>query len=290
MLACNETVDLNTLRYPLMASTKMDGCRAIITPDGARTRSMKPISNRYMQKVLSTLPHGLDGEVGVIGADGAVNFRATTKAFSTESGEPAFIFHVFDNYLHPAPFLDRWVGLAEFGDLLPDWVEIVAQVSVDNADDVRRMFTKVVADGHEGLILRRADAAYKFGRSTLTEHGMLKVKPWLDDEAVIIGMVQEYENTNEAVKDERGFAKRSSAKSGKVPKDSMGTLVVQSPKWESAFEIGTGFTAEDRASFWRDRDAITGKIVKFKYIGVGGYDVPRSCVFLGFRAVEDMEF
>ena len=279
--------DLESLPYPLLASTKMDGCRSIVTPDGARTRSMKTIPNRHMQRLISSLPHGLDGEIGVIGNDGAVNFRATSKAFMTEEGESPFVFHVFDNYLTPGPFLTRWGNLP---DMSLDWVKIVNQREVYSPEDVRMQFSLALSEGHEGLILRRGDAAYKFGKSTLKEAGLLKVKPWQDDEAVVVGMVQEFENTNEAVKDERGLSKRSSAKSGKVPKNSMGTLIVRSPKWPSEFEIGTGFNAEERALFWKDRDFFIGKIAKFKYIMVGGYDVPRSCVFLGFRPLEDTEF
>lgn len=284
-----EAEDLDALPYPLVASVKMDGIRALITPEGPRTRSMKPIPNAHIAKFLTALPHGLDGEIGIIGENGAVDFRSTTSAVMSRDGKPNFKFFVFDNYLVQGSFHHRWLHCVGVEEFLPLWVEVVAQVSVGNADDVRRMFGKALAGGHEGLILRCPAAPYKFNRSTLKEAGMLKVKPWADAEAAIIGVVEECENTNEAKLDERGFTKRSSAKDGKVGKGRMGTLIVRNlTLWPNEFEIGTGFTAEERLTMWENRATLIGKLAKFKYINVGGYDVPRSCSFLGIRDVEDL--
>lgn len=291
MLAYSGELDLDKLPYPLLASTKMDGMRAVVTSQGALTRTLKPIPNGHIRSALERLPPGLDGEIGVLGADGAVNFRGSMRACRNTKGEPDFRYFVFDNFLIQGPYDQRLDSLSTMNVVFPDWLIILEQIWVTNRQQVETMFEHAVADGHEGLILRRGDAPYKHGRSTLDEAGLLKVKPWKDTEAIVIGMVQAFENTNEAVKDERGYTKRSSAKAGKVAKDMMGALEVRMIyKGKMAqFEIGTGFDEAERIEFWAMREHIIGKQwAKFRYVDVGGYDVPRSCSFLGFRIPEDM--
>jgi DNA ligase-1 len=292
MLAFNETVDLSALPYPLLASTKMDGMRGVITPHGPRTRSMKRFTTLHVEKLLSTLPAGLDGEIGVVGSNGAVDFRATVSKLRKADAVVDFKFFVFDKYDHPGSFEERHLHLSNLFllNLLPDWAVLVEQYVVHSAAEVKTLFEKAVASGHEGLILRRADAPYKFGRSTLKEAGMLKVKPWENTEAMIIGMTEEMKNNNEATRDERGKAKRSSAKAGKTGKGRMGTLILSDlTRWPRPFECGTGFTAYDREEMWNDRENIIMKMyARIKFIDVGGYDVPRSCVFDGLRPAEDM--
>ena len=61
--------------------------------------------------MLATLPAGLDGEIGTVGETGGIDFRTTTGNVMRESGAPEFVFYVFDNYLHRAPFADRYEEL-----------------------------------------------------------------------------------------------------------------------------------------------------------------------------------
>lgn len=299
MLAYSGELDLDKLPYPLLASTKMDGMRAVVTRQGPLTRSLKPVPNQHICTLLKQLPNGLDGELGVIGADGAVDFRGSMKACRNASGEPDFKYFVFDNFLMgDRPYSERYAYLhsLRLSRLihLPPFVQILEQFEVTNRQQVEWLFERAVAQGNEGLILRRGDAPYKHGRSTLDEAYLLKVKPWKDAEAMVVGMVQAFENTNEAKRDERGYAKRSSAKAGKVAKEMMGALMCRmlynKTNFFVVFEIGTGFTEAERIEFWATRDQIIGKQwVKFRYLDVGGYDVPRSCSFLGFRPPEDLD-
>lgn len=297
MLAVSADDCLDDLTYPLWASFKMDGIRALMVPandDGpsalAMTRSMKPIPNRHVRAMMEEmLGAGLDGELGVLGDDGQINFRASTSAIMSHGGEPDVRYFVFDDFLHPGGFKERWESLRGRNNL-PSWVQITAQRLVTCAAEVRAMFAEALRLGYEGLILRCLKAAYKQNRSTLKEQGMLKVKPWKDAEALILEVVQEFENTNEKLKDERGYAKRSSKKEGKVARERAGLLVVQDlSQWPKPFEIGTGFTAEMKVWLWENRDKLEGQeYARFSYIDVGGYDVPRSCSFQGIRAKEDM--
>lgn len=295
MLAESADDHLDNLRYPLWASFKMDGIRSLMAPDNddplrglARTRSMKPIPNVYVRTLMEReLPPGLDGELGVLNDNGDIDFRASTSAIMSHKGEPDVRYFVFDDFLKPGGFRDRWESLTQRN--LPGWVQVVEQVLVTSAAQVRELFAKALRLGFEGLILRCGKAAFKQGRSTLKEQGMLKVKPWEDAEGLVIEVLPEFENTNEQERDERGYAKRSSKKEGKVQRERAGKLVVQSPRWPKPFEIGTGFTQADKEDIWARREEIVGKMyARFSFVTVGGYDVPRHCVWQGFRAPEDM--
>ena len=50
-------------------------------------------------------------------------------------------------------------------------------------DSLQKKLKEVVKAGGEGLVLHRADAPYQTGRSDV----LLKLKPWLDAEAEVVG-------------------------------------------------------------------------------------------------------
>ena len=275
---------LEALRYPLLASYKIDGIRAVTTADGPRTRSLKPIPNAHIAAKLSALPPGLDGELVVMNVNGTPDFRATTSAVMNRKFEPDFQYMVFDRYDVQAPFMERHddVRRGEY----PSFVKVVPQVTVHKAADVLDLFTDALAFGYEGLILRAANARYKCGRSTLNEQGMLKVKPWEDAEALIVACLPERANNNVAFTSELGRTKRSTAKAGRVDRETLGTLVVRSDRWPRDFEIGTGFTDAEKLAMWADKPI--GKLAKFRFVNVGDYDVPRHASFVGIRSPEDL--
>ena len=132
---------------------------------------------------------------------------------------------------------------------------------------------------------RQPQGRLKFGRSTMNEGILLKIKRFDTDEAEIIGVVEQMENTNPDIKDNMGHAKRSSAKAGKVPKGVLGALKC---KWRGVdFEIGTGFTAEQRKQLWDIRDELPGRLVSFDFQGTGSKGRPRFPSFKGLRDKRD---
>lgn len=280
-----EAEDFEALTYPLLASYKLDGIRCLITAEGPRTRSLKPVPNKFIASKLSSLPIGLDGELVVLDNNGNVDFRSTTSAVMSHDGEPKFEYRVFDKFDVAGPFFRR-AGIL-YGLSLPEWVQIVKQMNLKCATDVEMLFLQAIREGYEGLILRCPAAPYKHGRATLKSQWMLKVKPWKDAEATIIGVVEACENTNEATTNELGRTQRSSAKAGKIPKGTLGSLIVESPKWPKSFEIGTGFDDEEKLALWNDKNLI-GKLVRFSYVDAGGYDVPRHCSYQGIRDERDI--
>lgn len=65
------------------------------------------------------------------------------------------------------------------------WLQAVVQTRVAGRDELKKRLDAVIRQHGEGLMLHRADAPYLTGRSD----ALLKLKPWLDAEAVVVGHV-----------------------------------------------------------------------------------------------------
>lgn len=293
MLACREQPDLEALRYPIMLSPKLDGIRCVIQHGEAVSRTLKAIPNYFVRKELAGLPDGLDGELLVPG----MSFNEVQSAIMSRDGEPDFVFNVFDwapdGETAPLGFRER---LAHARLLAGNFARIqpVPHEYANDPTGVQMREEHYVGLGFEGLILRDPQGPYKFGRSTMNEGWMLKLKRFEDAEAEVVGAVERMHNENELEQDALGHAKRSHAKDGKVPAGDLGALVCKSPLFTETFEVGTGFTAKQRLHLWWDFQAedsaaghcgvpLLGRTITFKYQPHGTKDRPRCPVFKGFR-------
>lgn len=265
--------DIADLRFPLLASPKIDGVRAIVRGGCVLSRSLKPIPNYTVQEAFKHL-EGFDGELVVGSAKAKDVYRTTVSGVMSQSGSPAVRFMVFDDFREPnTPYQARIREIPEIFALPQAWLKTPAELI--GCEE------QMLAEGFEGLILRDPGGRYKYGRSTLAEHGMLKLKRFLDDEAVIIGFEELYSNQNEAKRNALGHIERSSHQENQVPMGKLGALVCL---WqEKQFKIGTGFTDAERVRIWEGREGYVGKTVKFKYLPIGVKDLPRHPVFLGWR-------
>ncbi len=123
------------------------------------------------------------------------------------------------------------------------WVQMVEQSRVANRVELQQHLDAVVAQGGEGLMLHRADAPYVTGRSEV----LLKLKPWLDAEAVVIAH-------------QPGQGKYAGR---------MGALRVRTPEGVE-FEIGTGFSDAVRQA-----PPPVGSTVTYRHTGRTAEGVPR---------------
>jgi DNA ligase-1 len=205
---------------------------------------------------------------------------------------PDFKFYVFDAVLPGVEFDERSDFAAEQvrrvkRDYLDTRAERVPQARVVNLAALEHYEAAFLKDGYEGMMVRAYDGHYKYGRSTEREGGLVKVKRFVDAEAVVVGFVEEMENTNEAKRDALGNTERSTAKAGLVGKGTLGALVVRDEEGRE-FNVGTGFKAIERAYMWEYRETLLGKHVTYKYFDHGIKEAPRHPVFKAFRAPEDM--
>ena len=276
--------DLNNLRFPLLASTKLDGIRAVVRDGIVYSRSNKPIPNKYVQQLFSEYEF-FDGELIVGEPTSKTVYRDTVSGVMSEDGEPAVSFYVFDHVEFPTHAYTVRTQYIEF-----DRYDIIVrhgQVLTHNLDELLIHEQTALAAGYEGLILRDPAAPYKMGRSTAREQYLLKLKRFVDAEAVVIGFEERMHNGNEATISELGRTKRSSHKANKSGRGDLGALVCRTAEGIE-FNIGTGFTDSERQRIWDSPDHFLGKYVKFKYFPVGVKEAPRHPVFLGWRDVRDM--
>lgn len=277
------TADTAALRFPLLASPKIDGIRCLLSFTGPVARSLKPIPNDYIREQLAKhLPPGLDGELLTFTDGRRDDFNTVQSKVMRKAGEPEFTFMVFDCFVSPtSPFQTRLsdATLATKGVLMAEAVEHRMIRTAEELDEYERECVDV--RGWEGVMLRAPHGTYKFGRSTVNERILLKVKRFTDDEAIVAGTIEQMENQNEAVTNALGHTERSTAKDGLVPKDTLGALVCD---WNGVtFELGTGFSQAQRDDLWARRDKIVGSKVNFKFQGTGPNGKPRFPSFRGMR-------
>lgn len=278
-----DKTDLHRLDYPLLASPKLDGIRAVVLNGQLVSRTLKPIPNNFIREALSHPQfEGLDGELVVGSPTDPDIYLKTNSAVMSVKGEPDFTYFVFDRHDMVAPFSERLASLGATSHVGCS-ISVLGHVDIRNERDLTAYQEWCLEQGYEGVMLRKPSASYKYGRSTLREQTLVKLKVFDDSEATVIGMTEEMHNTNEATTNALGHTERSSHKENKIGKGRMGTLVCCDLGTGVEFEIGTGFTAQQRQEFWDQTGDVVGRVVKYKFFSHGVKDKPRHPVFLGFR-------
>lgn len=269
--------DVDALRYPLMASPKIDGIRCLLMDGGVCSRTLKLIPNLHIRSMLASAPVGYDGELLTYTGGVRDEFNTVQSKVMRRDGEPEFKLLVFDNFNATMGFAFRHAHIHN-----TNFIERVEHVVIDDLDELDAYEADCVDRlGWEGIMLRDPNGKYKRGRSTVREQILLKVKRFTDDEATITGTVEQMENTNEAKTNVFGRTERSSAKAGMVGKDTLGALQCI---WNGIeFDIGTGFNQDQRDKLWSKRLSLVGQKVTFKFQGVGSLGAPRFPVFLHIR-------
>jgi DNA ligase-1 len=283
-LACE--ADLENLKFPLFASPKLDGIRCSIVNGKALTRTLKEVPNRTVFNNLSNPSlSGLDGEL-IVGPPNASDvYRTTVSGIMSRDDNPDYAYYVFDYFRDESGWWKRFQALQDqFSS--GGTIKILQHEHISNMDDLLVYENRAVNEGYEGVILRHPNAPYKFGRSTVREGYLMKLKRFADSEAVVLEIIEELHNGNEATTNELGRTKRSSHKENKVGKGRMGALLVRDVTTGVEFQLGTGFTDVDKAWWWDDSKL--GLTVKYKFFPVGVKDLPRHPVFLGVRDTVDL--
>jgi DNA ligase-1 len=284
------TFDPDKARFPYLATPKIDGIRFLIRDGQAVSRSFKPIRNRFIQEALECLPEGIDGEITC-----GDNFQSSTSGVMSYDGEPDFHIWIFD-YVECGPesimpYDERMLQLEELeatGDLRPleGHYTILYPTKVDTIEDVDRLMSEWTTGGYEGVMLRDPKGTYKFGRSSVKEGIILKVKEFFDAEGVVIGFKEKMTNNNEPVRNVFGYIERKGGQGGLVPADTLGSFILDYNGQQ--LMCGSGLNDEQRKEIWENQDQYLGKLVKFKYMAHGVKDLPRHPIFLGFRDLDDM--
>jgi DNA ligase-1 len=166
--------------------TKLDGIRVQVHKHGQEvsvfTRSLDEIGARLPEVVeaVRTLPATdliLDGEVLSVDESGRPRpFQDTASTTATRSGATGIQPFFFDLLLHEqeslleAPTRER---LDRLDAAVPEPLR-VRRLVTDSVDAAQQFFDQAIADGQEGVVIKRLDAAYDAGRRG---SAWIKVKP-----------------------------------------------------------------------------------------------------------------
>jgi DNA ligase-1 len=183
------TVDgaLAATGVPAAVDDKLDGIRIQVHRHGEDvgvfTRSLDDITARVPEVVAAVraLPVGrivLDGEAIALDATGRARPFQETSSRAARRGAPATalspyffdLLHVDGTDLLDEPGRTRWAALAE---AVPDEL-LVGRVMVSTVDEAAAAFDAALEGGHEGVVVKAAEAPYDVGRRGA---GWVKVKP-----------------------------------------------------------------------------------------------------------------
>ena len=231
-----------------LVSEKLDGVRAIWDGEILRFRSGREINApRWFVEGLPKRP--LDGELWI--ARGAFErLSGIVRKDVPDDGEWRQVrYMIFELPGAPGTFRERAEVMRQIArDANVPWLREIEQFSAVDRNSLQKRFKEVVKAGGEGLMLHRADALYETGRSDT----LLKMKPWEDAEAVVIGHLP-------------GKGKYAGM---------LGALRLRLPDGRE-FSLGTGFTDEQRRN-----PPPLGSTVTYRYRDITSSGLPRFASFL----------
>lgn len=303
------TAEIGKLKFLMYASPKIDGYRnwqaPLVNAEGHTfgsvplSNTLKPLPNPYVNQLLShPLLADMDGEltVGPANAKDVINRCGELRRLD---GEPDVYFHVFDLHHPNLGFVDRMKLLWQRIEAIrtnPELKDLAKRVipvyhtRIDSHDMLDKYEDAALRNGYEGVMLRKPHGAYKYGRSTMREQHLVKVKRFADMEAEWMFCTAAMENLNAKEVNALGLSERSTRKDGKVEKEMIGSITVRELDGEKReFSIGPGeMDHNTRIALWAVRDSLIGSIVKLKHFPHGAKDAPRHGLFMCFRHPEDM--
>jgi DNA ligase-1 len=234
-----------------LVSEKLDGVRAIW--DGATLRFRSGREVRAPEWFVTGLPkRPLDGELWI----GRGTFERLSGIVRKEVPDDAewrqVRYMIFELPGAPGTFTERAEAIRQVvREANIPWLREIGQFPVVDRDSLQKKLKEVVKAGGEGLVLHRADAPYQTGRSDV----LLKLKPWLDAEAEVVGR-------------QPGRGKHAGV---------LGALRVRTPEGRE-FLLGTGFSDEQRRN-----PPPVGGTVTYRYHDLTAGGLPRFASFLRVR-------
>ena len=234
-----------------LVSEKLDGVRAIWDGSTLRFRSGKEINApRWFVDGLPKRP--LDGELWIARGKFELLSGIVRKDFPDDNEWRQVRYMIFELPGAPGTFRERAEAMRKIvrQTNIP-WLREIEQFSVVDRNSLQKRMNEVVKAGGEGLMLHRADALYETGRSDT----LLKMKPWEDAEAVVVGHVP-------------GKGKNAGI---------LGALRVRTADGRE-FSLGTGFTDKQRSN-----PPPIGTTVTYRYRDLTNTGMPRFASFLRVR-------
>lgn len=252
---------------PFIVQPKYDGerCRAICTHGSVALYSSEAnliLSVPHINEALLPLANmdlELDGELYTHGLPLNQIHSIISRKNELHPQFADINYHVFDlvdTEMSQAARLARIMRIME--GVPKDPVFMAPHTICETFSEVMSALDWSMERGYEGIIVRHIEAYYLRRRSVW----MMKFKPRREDIYQIVAVKEEVSQYGE-------------------PKGSLGALICHAHDEEKTFNVGTGFTPEQRRELWLQRETLPGRLVRVKYQHLtSARGVPRSAVFL----------
>ena len=281
------------IQFPVWASPKLDGYRAMVQRYTLVSRNGLAVLNKELQKRYGRQQfEGLDAELctgppaaqGVFNATSCVVRKAEADASTTK-------LYVIDRYeaKDTRSFHNRHNALlhAQNRDVARWGVDVVVikQVRIRTVEALKKYEAARLAEGYEGVMLRRGDQDVypqklgKENRSTLSEFNLVRMKRFEYALATILRIHPLQHNDNE---ERTAGGRRSSKKSGiRIDKNLIGSATLVDDATGVEFETNVNSNALRAWRGWKDFEKWRGRHVRYKYQVCGTKDKPRinTCAF-----------
>ena len=166
-----------------LVSEKLDGVRALWDGQSLRFRSGKTI-NAPDWFVAGLPKQPLDGELWIARGQFERVSGTVRREIPDDAAWRDVRYMIFELPGAPGSFSERAEQIRRLvRQAKVPWLREVEQFPGVDRSTLKKRFDEVVRGGGEGLMLHLADAPYETGRSDV----LLKMKPWQDAEAVVIG-------------------------------------------------------------------------------------------------------
>ena len=297
------------LVFPLGAQPKIDGVRGLTTEGHLTGRSLKKHKNKYTTAFYSIPEYrDMDGEIAANDERHPDLCRLTSSALSTIKGEPFTLWHVFDclrKEVLAAPYVERHKYLTQYvhyeqtqGRCMH--AKVVPMVICEDLAQLLRLDEEWLELGYEGTIIRGLNAAHKEGRSTVNQGQLLRIKRFIEAEAVVLAIEEGNVNENVAQTNELGRTFRTSHQENKVPNGMVGNLqcvVLADVMWDGEMVLLKGqiitvspgnMDHKMRKHYFENPSEIVQHTIKLKFFPKGIKDKPRFPTYVCHRSAEDM--
>jgi len=305
-LAPNKEINLSEIKYPLLASMKLDGVRCIIKDGQILTRSLKSLPNRQLNEKFEALRKFtklndciFDGEIysheltfqeimSFCMTDDLTDLKSIKKNGGVLEIPEHLKFHCFDmikDKRTEQPFIQRYELSKEYINIYIDIACYIKQEYVESKEEVLSYFDEVLKRGYEGLILKNPHGRYKCGRGTINEGLIYKVKPFISIDAQIISVIQATEVNDDAEKiiNEIGQSVTSKKKDDRHTIDKASAFMVYYKGQE--LKVTLSLTDKEKKEIWMNKDSYIGRWIEYKAMEIGMKEngLPRHPVYVRYR-------
>jgi DNA ligase 1 len=286
MKAPTLSVKPEQVKFPTLASPKLDGLRGAHFGDSVVSKTLKRFRNEFTHELYArTAFTNFDGELVVGLPYGGDVIRRSYSGVMSRDGVPDVKWFLFDDFTLPhATFKARQQMLMKRVHNLPaslrKRVEVLEQRLINSLPELLSYEADMLRVGYEGLMLRDPMGPYVGKRCTLREGWLLKFKRFEDKEAIITGFEEGSVNENERKAD----GKRRTLRAGLRPSGMVGTILAKDVESGEPIRCAPGrLTHDERIQMMLQPKKFIGMEFTYRRFPTGTYAAPRFPTFQTFR-------